>query len=89
MRTTIEISDSIHLRLIEEAAFTGQRGFSGIVEKVLKQYFKNKGSSSIRKAEIQNLYGSIAEENDIDNLSIRKNWRTGRELSGNISENNS
>ncbi len=89
MRTTIEISDNIHLRLIEEAALTGQRGFSSIVEKVLKQYFKNKGSSSIRKAAIQNLYGSIVEENDVDNLSIRQNWRTGQKLSGNMSENNS
>jgi len=89
MRTTIEISDNIHLRLIEEAALTGQRGFSTIVEKAIRQYFKHKGSSSTRKSVIQNLYGSMSEENTDDQVSIRHNWRTGLNSSGNMSENNS
>ena len=37
MRTTIEISNNVHLRLLEEAALTGQRGFSSIVEKAIQQ----------------------------------------------------
>ncbi len=80
MRTTIEISDNIHLRLIEEAALSGQRGFSSIVEKAIQQYFKKKGSSTSRKVAIQNLYGSISEENPFEDVSIRQNWRTGRHL---------
>ena len=89
MRTTIEISDNIHLRLIEEAALTGQRGFSSIVEKAIQQYFKYKGNSSFRREAIQNLYGSILEEDIDDQVSIRRNWRTGRILSEDMSENNS
>ena len=80
MRTTIEISDNIHLRLIEEAALSGQRGFSSIVEKAIQQYFKKKGSSTSRKAAIQNLYGSMSEENPFEDVSIRQNWRIGRHL---------
>ncbi|MCD6396928.1 MAG: hypothetical protein J7L71_05270 [Spirochaetaceae bacterium] len=89
MRTTIEISDNIHLRLIEEAALTGQRGFSTIVEKAIRQYFRYKGISSTRKSAIQNLYGSILEEDIDDQVSIRRNWRTGRNFSEDMSENNS
>ncbi len=89
MRTTIEISDTIHLRLIEEAALTGQRGFSTIVEKAIRQYFKYKGSSSLRREAIQNLYGSIQEEDIDDQVTIRRNWRTGRYFSEDMSENNS
>ena len=89
MRTTIEISNNIHLRLLEEAALTGQRGFSGIVEKAIQQYFKKKGISSIRKEVIENLYGSLSEEDAVESVSIRKNWRTGQNLPGNTSENNS
>ncbi len=89
MRTTIEISNNVHLRLLEEAALTGQRGFSSIVEKAIQQYFKKKGISSIRKEVIENLYGSLSEEDAVESVSIRKKWRTGQILPGNMSENNS
>jgi len=89
MRTTIEISDNIHLRLINEAALTGQHGFSGIVEQAIQQYFKYKGSSFARREAIENLYWSILEEDIDDQITIRRNWRTGRNLSEDMSENNS
>ena len=89
MRTTIEISDNLHLRLIEEAARTGQRGFSGIVERAVQLYFRKEKDSITRKQVIDNLYGSMLEDNTIDRLSIRQNWRTGRNASGKLSADNS
>ena len=89
MRTTIEISDKLHLNLIEEAARTGQRGFSGIVERAVQIYFQKGKDSASRKLIIENLYGSMLEDDTVDRLSIRQNWRTGQNTSGNISADNS
>lgn len=89
MRTTIEIPDNLHIRLIEEAARTGQRGFSAIVEKAIELYFLKGKESSTRKQIIHSLYGSMSENNSIDTETTRQNWKTGKSVSGTISENNS
>ena len=89
MRTTIEISDNLHLRLIEEAARIGQRGFSSIVEKAIQQYFRKGKDSTARKQTIDNLYGSMSGNNTIDRTAIRQNWRTGQGESGKMSADDS
>lgn len=89
MRTTIEISANLHLRLIEEAARTGQRGFSGIVERAIRQYFRKEKNSTTRKQTIHNLYGAMSENSTIDGAATRQNWRTGRSKSGKMSADDS
>ena len=89
MRTTIEIPDSLHLRLIEEASRTGQRGFSRIVERAIKLYFRKGKESTSRKQLIDNLYGSMLEDSTSDRSDIRQNWRTGRNALGEMSADNS
>lgn len=80
MRTTIELPEDLRYQLLHEAARTGQRGFSHIVEEALRRYFSGRSEGSGRDETIDALYGSdpgAGESCDRGGGRVRDRWRTG------------
>lgn len=71
MRTTIEISDRIYVRLRARAAERGLRGFSPIVEEALERLFNQGGDD--------NLPSVLAEAEGAWSESDVKEWEQARE----------
>jgi hypothetical protein len=61
MRTTVEIPDERRLRLIEESARNGERGYSGIVARALSEYFAHHNRGADRETRVDELFGSDPE----------------------------
>lgn len=72
VRTTVEIPEDLRIRLIEEAARLGERGYSGVVERALRAFFEQGGSARDRAEQIEALYGA-----DPQAEAVRSTWRTG------------
>ncbi len=79
VRTTIEIPDDLRQRLVVEAARTGVRGYSAIVEAALRAFFAGEVREE-RAREVHDLFGSdVGLSVDLgDAASTRDSWRTGR-----------
>lgn len=75
MRTTVEIPDDLRLRLIEESARGGERGYSGVITRALTQYFSRDTHSEGIRNQIDDLFGC---QPDADVPVTRQSWRTGR-----------
>jgi predicted DNA-binding protein len=71
MRTTVELSDRIYVRLRAEAAERGMRGFSAIVEEALERYLEGDGGDDLTSA----LAGAEGAWSDSD---VRE-WEQARE----------
>ena len=81
MRTTVEIPDDLRLRLIEESARTGDRGYSGIVSRALREYFQRQGDPGRIRDQVAALYGSQRETGDeVEIAPTRESWRIGRTI---------
>ncbi|MDA3948223.1 MAG: hypothetical protein PF508_03270 [Spirochaeta sp.] len=77
MRTTVEIPDELRLRLIEESARIGERGYSGVVARALNEYFSQHSGSSGIDDRVDALFGSQGDA-DAHSGVTRSAWRTGR-----------
>ncbi len=74
MRTTVEIPNELRLRLIEESARLGERGYSEVVVRALREYFAGQNGSGNISERVDELFGS---EPDADSSMTRQTWRTG------------
>lgn len=79
MRTTIEIRDETRAQLMEVAARRGEKGFSGIVQEALDEYFRSRTG---RQAAIEKAVAALGrfEEDEADRLErhvgeLRRSWR--------------
>jgi hypothetical protein len=84
MRTTVEIPDELRLRLIEESARIGERGYSGVVARALDEYFSRHGDAGGIHDRVDALFGSHGDA-DTHSGASRIAWRTGR--TGNPDDN--
>jgi metal-responsive CopG/Arc/MetJ family transcriptional regulator len=79
MRTTVEIPDELRAKLLEEAARRGEKGFSGLIQEALDQYFASASDREARVTRAVESLGSLAGtdgealEKDVENL--RRTWR--------------
>ena len=76
MRTTVEIRDELLIRLREEAARRGTRGFSQLVEEALERYL---GSDPARARRVKAALGARLTGGEADALDahvkrLRKEW---------------
>ena len=64
MRTTIEIDDEVRAVLIRRAAERGDRGYSEIINEILRRHLglETAGDREARARRIEALAGSISEE---------------------------
>ncbi|MFP4431200.1 MAG: ribbon-helix-helix protein, CopG family [Spirochaetaceae bacterium] len=82
MRTTVEIPDGLREKLVEEATRRGEKGYSAVIERALRNYF---GGPATTKAEIaRQLRGSEKDETTADAehrrvAAVRGVWRSGKE----------
>lgn len=79
MRTTIEIPNDLRVRLVEEAARAGYRGFSPIIEEALRAYFAGQPRFPSREEQVSALYGVERDENLPVDSRTRGSWRTGKD----------
>lgn len=83
MRTTIEIDEEVRAALIQRAAERGERGYSEIINEILKRYFglEEQALREERARSIEALSGSISEETAQQMHEAiarsRRQWRTG------------
>ncbi|TVR67245.1 MAG: hypothetical protein EA427_14400 [Spirochaetaceae bacterium] len=80
MRTTIELPEDLRYQLLHEAARTGQRGFSRIVEDALRRYFSGGSGQTGRDEQIEALYGADRAAKGLyerEDGTVRDHWRTG------------
>lgn len=73
MRTTVEIPESLRMRLIEEAARRHERGFSAVVVRALSTYFAMQAADRDPATVVDELYGC---EPDAPEPVARDGWRT-------------
>jgi metal-responsive CopG/Arc/MetJ family transcriptional regulator len=82
VRTTIEIDDDIRLELLRIAAERGEKGYSGVINEVLRKGLRDEGQEERERkaAVIRSLKGSISEESaEAMHASVRETrtqWRT-------------
>lgn len=64
MRTTIEIDDEVRARLLQRAAERGERGYSDLINEILKQYFGVEDRFARKESanRVERLAGRISEE---------------------------
>ena len=83
MRTTIEIDEEVRAALIQRAAERGERGYSEIINEILKRYFglEEQALREERARSIEELSGSISEKTAQQMHEAiarsRRQWRTG------------
>lgn len=80
MRTTIEITDQQHARLVQLAAEKGEKGFSRIVQEALARYLDEMDPARRRAVEeARAALGSLTPEESVSleaaTREIRKRWR--------------
>lgn len=81
MRTTIELSESVYLRLRAAAATRGLRGFSPIVEEALAEYFDSEHQRRELVAAIELAEGAWSDEDVADLERARERaWASWRPL---------
>jgi predicted transcriptional regulator len=82
VRTTVEIPDGLREKLVAEAARRGEKGYSAVIERALRNYF---GGPAKTKAEIaRQLRGCEKGQTTADAerrrvAAVRENWRSGAE----------
>ncbi|MEM7482550.1 MAG: hypothetical protein AAF481_15345 [Acidobacteriota bacterium] len=80
MRTTVELTDKQRAKLLELAARRGEKGFSGILQEALEQYFRIDEERNRKVSKAIRALGSLAPA-DADALeqevqAVRQAWRT-------------
>ena len=83
MRTTVEISNELRELLLREAARRGEKGYSTIIERALRLYFRSADSEETLRATAHRLRGSMKRD-DIEVkrervAAVRSGWRAGGE----------
>lgn len=77
MRTTIEIPNELHQKLMTEAMVRHMKGFSGIIREALVQYFQSEDGK--RKKIVKQLKGCLTKKEYKTTLEDfkegRNNWR--------------
>ena len=78
MRITIRLRDTTWAKLVETAAHRGEKGFSGIVQEALDEYFRAHDRSAAVQTALTAL-GSLHDE-EADRLEehvrgVRQAWR--------------
>jgi predicted CopG family antitoxin len=82
MRTTIEIDDDVRAALVYRAAQRGERGFSSLVNEVLRRHFQQEAPSEGEVSQFEHVLrtvaGSLSEEDAAELLGSiaesRNNW---------------
>lgn len=79
MRTTIEIRDETRAKLMEIAARRGEKGFSGIVQEALDEYFRLRADRQAAVGKALAALGSF-DQDEADSLErhareLRRSWR--------------
>jgi Arc/MetJ family transcription regulator len=82
MRTTIEIDDDVRAELLKSAAQAGAKGYSGIINEILKRHFgiRERLDREERARRLEALAGSISDET-AERMhrtvrELREDWRT-------------
>lgn len=82
MRTTIELDDEVRSALIQKAAERGDRGYSELVNEVLRRYLgiEDQLDREARAKRVRELAGSISDET-AERMhrtvrELRERWRT-------------
>lgn len=76
MRTTVEIPDTLRLKLIQAAAEAGEKGYSRIIAAALELYFSAE-SRRARNERVYELFGVESDQAPSISESARGRWRTG------------
>jgi predicted transcriptional regulator len=79
MRTTVEITDEQRAKLLHEAAKRGEKGFSGIIQEALDQYFAAETERAAKIDRALRVLGRLSDE-EADRLeesirALRRTWR--------------
>jgi hypothetical protein len=82
MRTTVELSEPVYLRLRAAALSRGVRGFSPIVEEALSEYFESEPGRRELAAAVRAADGAWSNEDVVDLERERElawsTWRPAR-----------